>query len=70
MNALQFQTARLEAMQRARLAIGTHKEAMMPQGAQNGPNNEQIIPDQAGGLGANPAGSGDVPPGNIRQAPY
>jgi hypothetical protein len=71
MNAMQFEVAKLEAEQRARLAIGAFMESMTPpQGVPNASNTQTQLPDQVNGQQPVSPGPGDVPQGDIRPQPY
>ena len=69
MNAMQFQTALLEAQQRARIALEAHMQAMTPpqapqqQGVQNAPNIPTQLPSEEIGQRPDIAGAGNVPAG-------
>jgi hypothetical protein len=76
MNAMQFEVAKLEAEQRARLAIGAFMESMTP--PQAAPSSGQGVPNASNTQTQNPLdgqqpvspGPGDVPQGDIRPQPY
>jgi hypothetical protein len=66
MNAMQFEVAKLEAMQRARLAIGSWQQAM--NGVQNATNTNQAqLQNNGEGQFADSAGASNLPEGDIRQ---
>jgi hypothetical protein len=69
MNAMQFEVAKLEAEQRARLAIGAFMESMTPpqMGVPNAANTQTQNPLDR--QRPDSAGPGNVPAGNIHNAP-